>query len=216
MSDLLDKICSDDNIDAASAFLSKKKDSCGTDGMFLSELPDYLAHNRPVFVNSILDRSYIFSLAEKRVILGKTGKKREIMILCFADRLLLRMLYQVLYPLLSPMFADNSYAYIEGCSVQEAVSRCKSYIESGLQYVVELNIKDFFDNISHSKLSALLSESNIASDVVRLIDKYLKMSVKFEDQIHRNSKGVIQSKFGILEDIFCKEINIRLLNVDGE
>lgn len=74
----------------------------------------------------------------------------------------------------------------------EAVSRCKSYIESGFQYVVELDIKNFFDNISHSKLSVLLSELNIASDVVRLIEKYLKMSVKFEDQIHRNSKGVIQ------------------------
>lgn len=55
-----------------------------------------------------------------------------------------------------------------------------------------MDIKDFFDNISHSKLSVLLSESNIASDVVRLIDKYLKMSVRFEDQIHRNNKGVIQ------------------------
>lgn len=209
MSELLLKICSDENIIDACNFLLKKKDSCGTDGMFLSELPDYLVHNKPIFVNSILDGSYTFSLAEKRVILGKTGKKREITILCSADRLLLRMLYQVLYPLVSTMFADNSYAYIEGRGIQEAVGRCKSYIESGLQYVVELDIKDFFDNIIHSKLSALLSESNIASDVVSLIEKYLKMNVKFEDQIHRNNKGVIQgSSLGpLFSNLFVNKLD---------
>lgn len=209
MSELLLKICSDENIIDACNFLLKKKDSCGIDGMFLSELPDYLVHNKPIFVNSILDGSYTFSLAEKRVILGKTGKKREITILCSADRLLLRMLYQVLYPLVSTMFADNSYAYIEGRGIQEAVGRCKSYIESGLQYVVELDIKDFFDNIIHSKLSALLSESNIASDVVSLIEKYLKMNVKFEDQIHRNNKGVIQgSSLGpLFSNLFVNKLD---------
>lgn len=209
MSELLLKICSDENIIDACNFLLKKKDSCGTDGMFLSELPDYLVHNKPIFVNSILDGSYTFSLAEKRVILGKTGKKREITILCSADRLLLRMLYQVLYPLVSTMFADNSYAYIEGRGIQEAVGRCKSYIESGLQYVVELDIKDFFDNIIHSKLSTLLSESNIASDVVSLIEKYLKMNVKFEDQIHRNNKGVIQgSSLGpLFSNLFVNKLD---------
>ena len=73
MSSLLDKICSDDNVDTACVFLLKKNDSCGTDGMYLSELPDYLAHNRETFVNSVLNGNYTFSLAEKRVILGKTG-----------------------------------------------------------------------------------------------------------------------------------------------
>lgn len=209
MSDLLVEICSDENIEQACASLLKKNDSCGADGMYLSELPDYLAHNRETFINGVLNGSYTFSLAEKRVILGKTGKKREITILCSTDRLLLRMMYQVLYPVLSPMFADNSYAYIEGRGVQEAVAQCKSYIESGLQYVVELDIKDFFDNISHSKLDALLAELNIASDVISLIEKYLKINVKFEDQIHKNNRGVIQgSSLGpLFSNLFVNQLD---------
>lgn len=146
------------------------------------------------------------------MILGKTGKRREITILCSTDRLLLRMMYQVLYPILSPVFADNSFAYIVGRGVHEAVDCCREYIESGLHYVVELDIKDFFDNISHSKLCTLLLESNIASDVVNLIEKYLKMCIKFEDQIHKNAKGVIQgSSLGpLLSNLFINKLDHKM------
>lgn len=58
MSILLSKICSDDNIASACSFLIKKKDSCGTDGMFLSELPNYLSLNKGVFVKNVLEGNY--------------------------------------------------------------------------------------------------------------------------------------------------------------
>lgn len=70
----------------------------------------------------------MFSLAERKIIIGRTGKKCEIMILCSVDRLLLRMIYQVLYPPLSNRFACNSYAYIEVRGDHTAVEQCKSYI----------------------------------------------------------------------------------------
>lgn len=209
MSDLLFEICSDKNIETACDFLLKKKDSCGTDGMYLSELPEYLAHNKSIFVKSIVDGDYTFSLAEWKIILGRTGKKREITILCSVDRLLLRMIYQVMYPLLSDKFACNSYAYIEGRGVYEAVNQCKTYIEMGLQYVVELDIKDFFDNISHSILCDLLKEEIDDLALIRLIEKYLKMDVRFEDKIRRNNKGVIQgSSLGpLFSNLFLSELD---------
>lgn len=123
-------------------------------------------------------------------------------------------MYQVLYPLISPMFADNSYAYIEGRSVQQAVDQCKAYIESGLQFVAELDIKDFFDNISHNRLCLLLSELSNPHDVVCLIEKYLKMNVKNEDQIRKNTKGVIQgSSLGpLFSNLFVNKLDQQMKN----
>ena len=186
MCNLITKVCADENINSALNYLLKKRDSCGTDGMFLSELPSYLSHNRSVFVKNIIHGDYAFSLAERKIILGRTGKKREITILCSVDRLLLRMIYQVLYPLLSDRFACNSYAYIEGRGVLTAVEQCKSYIESGMQYVAELDIKDFFDNISHNRLCSLLENEIGDINLISLIKKYLKMNVRFDEQIRRN------------------------------
>lgn len=214
MSDLLLEVCADENINSALNYLLKKRDSCGADGMFLSELPNYLSHNRSVFVKNIIHGDYAFSLAERKIILGRTGKKREITILCSVDRLLLRMIYQVLYPLLSDRFACNSYAYIEGRGVLTAVEQCKSYIESGMQYVAELDIKDFFDNISHNRLCSLLESEIDDITLISLIKKYLKMNVRLDDQIRRNEKGVIQgSSLGpLLSNLFLSKLDWQMQN----
>lgn len=91
MSYFLDKICEDINIESACEHLLKKKDSCEPDGMYLSELPSYLIHNKVLLIKNIKMGNFRFSLAEKRKILSKTGGNREITILCSVDRLLLRM-----------------------------------------------------------------------------------------------------------------------------
>lgn len=143
MSNLLDQLISDDNIESACSNLLKKKDSYGIDGMYLSELPTYLSHNKALLLHELINGKYVFSIAEKQIVIGKNGKKREITILNAVDRLVLRMFYQALYPIISKTFSTNSFAYIEGRCVQSAVDKAREYIESGLQFVTEIDIKDF-------------------------------------------------------------------------
>jgi hypothetical protein len=53
------------NIESAYEHLLKKKDSCEPDGMYLSELPSYLIHNKVLLIKNIKMGNFRFSLAEK-------------------------------------------------------------------------------------------------------------------------------------------------------
>ena len=55
---LLSEIMSEENLNAALEHLSQKHDSCGTDGMFLSELPEYLKLNKEGLIASLHSGTY--------------------------------------------------------------------------------------------------------------------------------------------------------------
>lgn len=83
------------------------------------------------------------------MILGKSGKQRQITLLNSVDRLVLRMMYQVMSPVTSVDLCENSFAYIEGRGTFEAVETARKYIEDGLEYVTEIDIRNCFDSINH-------------------------------------------------------------------
>lgn len=209
MSNLLDQLISDDNIESACSNLLKKKDSYGIDGMYLSELPTYLSHNKALLLHELTNGKYVFSIAEKQIVIGKNGKKREITILNSVDRLVLRMLYQALYPIISKTFSTNPFAYIEGRGVQSAVDKAREYIESGLQFVTEIDIKDFFDSINHEMLREKLQVLKIDDAAMSLIDSFLRIKIKYENNIQVNRKGVVQgsSLSPLLSNLFLSDLD---------
>jgi hypothetical protein len=156
--------------------------------------------------------NFHFSLAEKRKVLSKTGKKREITILCSVDRLLLRMMHQVLYPMISNAFCNNSYAYIEGRGISDAVEQVKTYIKAEESYVAEIDIKDYFDSIEHLRLMELLKQQKIAPDVLNLIEKYLTMKIKTDDKIVTNRRGIIQGSplSPLLSNLFLNKLDWKM------
>jgi len=212
MLNLINKLIRDDNIESACSNLLKKKDSCGNDGMYLSELPDYLLHNKNLLLHNLINGDFDFSIAEKHIILGRNGKKRESVILNSVDRLVLRMLYQTLSPVISNTFSDNSFAYIEGRGIQSAVEKVRNYIESGLYYVAEIDIKDYFDSISHEILYSKLKIFDLDDTTMGLIENFLKIKVKFDNQIQVNRNGIIQgsSLSPLLSNLFLSDLDHRM------
>lgn len=81
------------------------------------------------------------------------GSTRPLGIPCIWDRLIQQCIKQVMEPICEAKFSDNSYGFRPQRSVENAISKTYNLIQlSHLHYVVEFDIKGFFDNVNHSKL----------------------------------------------------------------
>lgn len=117
----------------------------------------------------------------KRVGIPKfNGKIRYLGIKEPIDKIVEQAIYQVLNPILIPKFHNNSNGFIEGRSCSRAISQMTNYIiKEKLYYVVDIDIKGFFDNIDHGKLIKQLWQLGIRDkNLLSIISKMLKAEVK--------------------------------------
>ena len=81
------------------------------------------------------------------------GSTRPLGIPCIWDRLVQQCIKQVMEPICEAKFSDNSYGFRPGRSVEHAISKTYNLLQlSHLHYVIEFDIKGFFDNVCHVKL----------------------------------------------------------------
>ena len=111
------------------------------------------------------------------------GKMRPLGIPCIWDRLIQQCFKQILEPICEAKFSNNSYGFRPERSVEDAISRTYSLIQnSHLHYVLEFDVKGFFDNVNHSKLLRQLWTMGIQDkQVLFVIKRMLKAPVRLED-----------------------------------
>lgn len=81
------------------------------------------------------------------------GSTRPLGIPCIWDRLIQQCIKQVMEPICEAKFSGNSYGFRPGRSVEHAISRTYQLLQlSHLHYVIEFDIKGFFDHVCHTKL----------------------------------------------------------------
>lgn len=81
------------------------------------------------------------------------GKTRPLGIPCIWDRLIQQCIKQVMEPICEAQFSDNSYGFRPNRSAEHAIAKTYSLMQvTHLHYVIEFDIKCFFDNVNHSKL----------------------------------------------------------------
>lgn len=80
------------------------------------------------------------------------GRKRIIASQFMRDKFAQRLVHQVLEPVIDPVFHPDSYGYRRGKNIEQACRRARHYLEIGLSWVIDLDIKRFFDSVDQTLL----------------------------------------------------------------
>ena len=212
MSKLLEQILSDDNIKKAYKAVYANKGSAGADGMSVYELQDYLKENIDSIRELIRNREY-YPLPVRRVEIPKSnGKKRKLGIPAAVDRVIQQAMVQILSPLCEPYFSDYSYGFRENRSCEKAIIKVLEYLNDGYDYIVDIDLEKFFDNVPHDKLMSYVHNIINDGDVESLIYKFLKADVMIEGKRYKNELGTPQggNLSPLLSNIILNELDKEL------
>lgn len=169
------------------------KNGCaGIDGQSIEMFEAGKSKNLYKIYNRMASGSYFPPAVRTEFIPKKQGGYRPLGIPTVGDRIAQGVVKSYLEPGLDKVFHNSSFGYRPGRSAHDALSQCHS---NCLQYawVVDVDIKGFFDNISHEKLMELLGQHTEEKWVLLYVDRWLKAGVEQEDgSIAARTKGTPQ------------------------
>ena len=208
---LLEKIIHKDNLNNAYKRVKKNNGSHGIDKMGVDELLTYLKENGDQLKQSILEESYK-PVPVRRVEIPKSdGKKRQLGIPTVVDRMVQQAIAQVLSPIFEKIFSDNSYGFRPNRSANQAILKCKAYMDKGYRWAVDIDLEKYFDIVNLDILIGLIYKEVKDIRVITLIRKYLNAGVMINGTTKTNTKGVPQG--GNLSPLLS---NIMLNELDKE
>lgn len=135
------------------------------------------------------------------------GKTRPLGIPCIWDRLIQQCIKQILEPICEAKFSNNSYGFRPNRSTEHAISKTYSLLQrSHLHYVLEFDIKGFFDNVNHSKLIKQLWSMGIEDKtLIYVIKKILQAPILMPDgNIVKPDKGTQQG--GVISPLLANVV----------
>lgn len=121
------------------------------------------------------------------------GGRRPLGIPAFEDRIVQDRLSQVLQAIYEPEFLDCSYGFRPRRSAHDALLRVAETITmERTQFVVEADIKGFFDNVNHDWMVRFLKHRISDDRFVRTLQRFLKAGVMEDGAVHASEEGTSQ------------------------
>lgn len=133
--------------------------------------------------------------ASRRTYIDKPGsnKKRPLGISCYEDKLVEKAVAQLLEIVYEPIFSDFSYGFRSGRNCHQAIKKVVNEIQSNrVNYVVEADIRSFFDTLNHEWLIKFLEHDIADRKFIGIIGRLLKAGVMEEGKYYDSEKGTPQ------------------------
>lgn len=178
--DLISLITAEQNVMLAYRTIKTNKGSktAGTNGTVISAIAETNPEQLVEYVKSRL-RNYIPHSVKRVEIPKPNGKTRPLGIPTIEDRLIQQCIRQILEPILEAKFYEHSYGFRPDRSTSHAIARFYHLAYSGFHYVVDIDIKGFFDNVNHGKLLKQLWTLGIRDKTfISIISRMLKAPIK--------------------------------------
>lgn len=142
---------------------------------------------------------------------GKTKEKRPLGIPTVDTRCAQEVIRRLINPMYEKQFHENSFGFRKGRSCHQAVERVIAYTQQGYKYVVDIDIKGFFDNIPHDLIMSLLRADIADGNILDIIERFLGSGVSENGVVTPTTKGTPQG--GVISPLLA---NIVLNTLDWE
>ena len=176
---LFDKVYKEANLRAAYRKVAANKGAPGVDHVTTKRFGQRLDQEIASLQEDLRTARYRPS-AIRRVEIpkpGRPGEFRPLGIPTVRDRVVQTALRNVLEPIFEAGFAEHSYGFRPGRSAKDALRRVEKLIDDGLAFVVDADIKGYFDAIPHAKLLDRVREKVTDGAVLALLDAYLTQRI---------------------------------------
>jgi len=156
----------------------KKNVACGVDKVSAREFEQDLQSHVHALVERLKRKGYRAKLVRRQYIPKGKGNVRPLGIPATIDKLLQMAVARILNAIFEQDFLPYSFGYRPGIGAKNAIEELHYQLQYGwFGYVVEVDIKGFFDHINHDWLIEMLSQRINDSPFLRLIRKWLKAGI---------------------------------------
>jgi RNA-directed DNA polymerase len=175
---LMDKVYPVLNLRKAFEGVKANGGAAGVDHITVEEFERHLEANLEKLSQTLKDGSYR-PQAIRRVWIPKPGskEKRPLGIPTVRDRVVQAALRAVLEPIFERDFAAQSYGFRPSRSCKDALRRVDALLKAGYNWVVDADLKSYFDTIPHSALIGRVLEKVTDGRVIRLLEAFLTQKV---------------------------------------
>ena len=208
---LLNELLSDENLKIAKQRVKKNKGASGIDGMEVKELDEYLSKHLDEIKEQIRNKKYSPKPVKRVEIPKPDGGVRNLGVPTVVDRFVQQAIAQVLTPIYEPKFSESSYGFRPDRWCEMAILKALEFMNDGYQWVVDIDLEKFFDNVNHDKMISLIMKDVKCGEIVSLINKFLKSGIMIDDEYKESVIGTPQG--GNLSPLLS---NIMLNQLDKE
>jgi len=172
---------------------------------------EHLSDRIELLRRELLDGSYQPQPCRRVYIPKKDGKKRPLGIPAIRDRVVQEAIRLAIEPIYEADFLNYSFGFRPKRATHDAAAwvRCWMMANKRMRYVIEGDIKAYFDTIHHQKLMSLLRRRIKDKHVLEVIWRFLKAGIMHEGQFAETSQGTPQG--GVISPLLA---NIYLHELD--
>lgn len=175
---LIDKVAAPENLFAAYVTVAEHKGAAGVDHVTVEDFGKGLTERLDRLETTLRDGRYR-PQDVRRVWIPKPGSREErpLGIPTVRDRVVQTALLHVLEPIFEREFAEHSYGFRPNRGCKDALRRVDTLLKQGYRYVVDADLRSYFDTIPQERLRARVAERVSDGRVLDLVDLFLRQGV---------------------------------------
>lgn len=188
----LEDVLTESNLAEAREAVKRNKGSAGIDGKDIETSFRHLEQHWQTIEAKLKAGSYSPSPVKGIIIPKANGGERRLGIPTVQDRMIQQAIHQQLSWQFEPLFSEHSYGFRPNHSAHDAIKAAQQYVKEGKTWVIDIDLKAFFDHVNHDLLIYRIREQTKDKALLHLIGKILKAGVIIEEKWHSTTCGTPQ------------------------